>query len=371
MPEDEWPRLSVPILSPRGDLVRAGSRSLRWFDYPSSQQFFPVEGITLDRARASVYALLAILGQDRDDPATVKDDVRREFDLYMSVGWDGEGTVLFTGYYAPVFTASRERTDRYRYPLYGPPPQLIRPETPGSKPQWRRDDGRMTSPPPRRELEGHPALRGHEIAWLEDPLDVYIIQVQGSARLEMTDGSTLEIGYAGDNGYDYVSLGREMVRDGRLDENHAGLPAIRDFFQDNPELLDEYVHRNPRFIFFQEYPRRHWPAGSLGFPVTAWRSVATDKSIFPRAMPVLADTTVPAPDGGTRGLRQVMFDQDTGSAIRAPGRADLFMGIGERAEAVAGRQQYEGRLYYFVLKPDRVDHWLERMEAEQPRAGLQ
>jgi membrane-bound lytic murein transglycosylase A len=126
-------------------------------------------------------------------------------------------------------------------------------------------------------------------------------------------------------------------------------------------MLDKYVHRNPRFVFFQKYQPGVWPSGSLGFAVTDFRSLATDKSVYPRAGVVLVNTAIPSPSGGLQQFGQFMLDQDTGGAIRAPGRADIYMGAGRQAEAMAGRQYAEGRLYYFFLKPQHTTVWMQKI----------
>jgi membrane-bound lytic murein transglycosylase A len=181
----------------------------------------------------------------------------------------------------------------------------------------------------------------------------------------MTDGSIMYVGYAGNNGYEYTSIGRELVADGKISADRLSLPTLRNYFRDHPEELDGYIQRNDRFVFFREYDGNLWPAGSLGFKVTPGRSLATDKAIFPRGCVVLV-TTDKAPTGGwALPPSQLMLDQDTGGAIRAPGRGDIYYGIGPTAEASAGRQAAEGRMYYLLLKRDRVQAWYDRMMAKQ------
>ncbi|MCC5829207.1 MAG: MltA domain-containing protein [Phycisphaeraceae bacterium] len=366
VPPDQWPRLTPAMLAADSELLAAARRSRTWFAIPSTVRHFPVEGISHEQARLSVEALAWMLERLGPGQSLAPEAMRREFDLYKSIGWDDRGTVLFTGYYAPVFTASWTRSGRFQHPLHRLPDALVKPENPDEPVRWRRPDGSMGTPPTRGQLERQGLLAGHELVYMESALDAFIVQVQGSAKLRMTDGSTVHVGYAGDNGHDYVSLGQELVADRRIPRDHSGLPAIRDYFDRNPDKLREYLHRNPRFIFFQEYDQTNWPSGSLGFQVSPWRSLATDKRIFPRGMPMLVDTTVPRAAGGTRPFRQIMFDQDTGGAIRAPGRADIYMGIGLTAEAVAGRQKHEGAMYYFVLKPDRIPAWRGLIDRSRP-----
>jgi membrane-bound lytic murein transglycosylase A len=138
-------------------------------------------------------------------------------------------------------------------------------------------------------------------------------------------------------------------------------------FQQNPSRVQELMHANESYVFFQQYPEGNWPAGSLGFPVTTERSLATDKSVYPRGGLVLVDTDTLTMTGTKKRFNRFMLDQDTGGAIRAPGRADIFMGIGPTAEIVAGGQYAEGRLYYFFVKPEYIDLYAPQARTASPR----
>lgn len=330
----------------------AMDESISWYDAPSSRQWFPCCNISHEQAKASVVAMRELM-RTTPDPQTFESEVRRRFDVYESVGCDGDGTVLFTGYYSPDFYASRERSSRFNTPLYGRPHDLATSENDG-KPLGRRlPDGTIVSYPSRRTIERTGMLEGTEVVWLEDPLSAYIVHVNGSAKLRMEDGSIAYYGYAGKTDRPYTGLGRSMVDSGLLEESELSLPAIRRAWKRNPDAVEDLIHRNESYVFFQEYSGDNWPAGSLGVPVTAERSLATDKSIFPRGSLVLVDTDAVTLSRGTRPFLQFMLDQDTGGAINAPGRADIFMGIGSTAEILAGGQYAEGRMYYFFLKPNR------------------
>jgi membrane-bound lytic murein transglycosylase A len=323
--------------------IEALDRSVRWFDLPSVAQHFPKQNISYEQAKASVQALQEIMAIP--NPTARAAELSSRFAVYESVGYDGSGTVLFTGYYSPVFEASRTPTPRFRFPLYKRPGDLI------TDPATGQVLGRATALgydpyPTRQQIERHQLLSGNELVYLPTRLDAYTIEVNGSAKLNMIDGSTIYVGYAGTNGRAYTSIGKELVADGKLDKNTVSMPTIRRYFQQYPGELDQYIQRNERFVFFTEYPDTDWPAGSLGFKVTPERTVATDKSIFPRGGVVVASTVMP--DG--QAFDQLMMDQDTGGAIRAPGRADLYLGIGSEAERTAGRLAAEGRLYYLLLK---------------------
>ncbi|MCC7146701.1 MAG: MltA domain-containing protein [Phycisphaeraceae bacterium] len=342
-------------------LLQSLDRSAAWFEKGSTRQFFPSNGISHEQAWASVLAFRQAIAQ-----ATSADDFRRRmddlFDVYISVGWDDQGTVLFTGYYSPIFDASRVPTNEYRYPLYRRPADLVSDPITGAV-LGRRMGQTMGRYPTRAQIEAMGpqslGLAGQELVYLRDKFDAYLIHVNGSARLRLTDGSWLHIGYAGNNGYSYTSIGRLLVSEGKIDKNRLSLPTIRQYFREHPEDLDTYIKRNDRYVFFQEYPPNNWPSGSLGFPVTPWRSLATDKTIFPRGCVTLVSTHVPVANSPTLArFSGFMMDQDTGGAIRAAGRSDLYMGVGPQAEQLAGRQFAEGHLYYLFLKPEKVQQWL-------------
>ncbi|MFP4224666.1 MAG: murein transglycosylase A [Phycisphaeraceae bacterium] len=340
---------------------RALQRSLDWYAMPSSQQHFPSGPIRHRHAWASAYALSELA---EADPDAALERLRTEFDVWESVGWDGQGSVFFTGYYTPVFRASRRPTAEYAYPLYKRPDDLVSDPVTGDV-RGRKTASGVVPYPARTEIEQRNLLAGQELVYLPSPLDAYLIHVNGSAKLELADGGVMYVGYAGTNGRDYTSIGKLLVERGHLEEHRLSMQAIRDYFRRNPDELDRYIRQNERFVFFREYDGSNWPAGSLGVKVTPGRSLATDKSIFPRACAVLVQTEAPNPAGGTMPLQQLMLDQDTGGAIRAAGRGDIYYGIGDAAGRHAGRQAAEGKMYYLLLKPEHARKWSERLGQEQ------
>ena len=342
--EPDWSTLSRQLLTP--DAVDALRRSVSWFAAPSSQTHFPVSGVSHQRAQASVTRLLEI-AETAWNPGQAYEMVRRDFAAYESVGWDRQGAVLFTGYFSPEFRASFSRTGAYQHPIYRRPADLASDPVTGEVFGRTRPGGGHTPYPTRAELLSSGELRGLELAYLDDPLDAYTVEVNGSAALKMTDGSTLYVGHAGTNGRPYVSVSRALAADGKIDPNRLSLPAVRHYFRTHPEELPRYLALNPRFVFFTEYPASNWPAGSMGFVVEPERSLATDKSIFPRGMAVAVEVVGASIGGQTT---QLMFDQDTGGAIRAPGRADVYFGLGAPAEREAGSFLHEGRMIYLLLR---------------------
>lgn len=341
------------------------ARSARWYDVPSSKKAFlpaleQTTGISHVHARVSAQAMLWIV-EHAESPAQAAAQINREFDVYQSVGWNGRGDVLFTGYFSPEFTASRTQTGAFQFPLYTRPSDLK--SDPISGEVFGRQTDRGVVPYyTRGEIEQQGLLKGTELVYLPCRLDAYTIEVNGSAKLKLTDGTVMYVGHAGTNGLDYTSIGRELIKDGKLDKNTVSMPSIRRFFQDNPDQLELYIARNDRFVFFKEYDNAdEWPGGSLGFRVEGMRSLATDKDVYPPGAVALVRTGSNNRTGTIEPINQLVLDQDTGGAIRAPGRADLYFGIGSVAEEKAGHLAIEGNLYYFFLKRELVQGWFTRL----------
>lgn len=332
-------------------------QSLSWFKKESTKQFYPFEAITHDQAHASVAAFAQLLQSSSNEQEFIA-EIKRMFDVYESVGYNGDGTVLFTGYYAPIFKASKTQSAQYAYPLYRRPADLATDPKTGQPLGRKLPNGQTVPYHTRAEIERSNMFAGNELVWLEDALSVYIVQVNGSAKLRMDDGSEMYVGYAGKTDRPYVGLGKTMLDEGLLKPNELSLKAIRAYYRTNPETVKQMINRNESYVFFTEYAGDKWPAGSLGVKVMPETSLATDKRIYPRGGMVMVDTQAVSFDLGKKRFQRFMLDQDTGGAISAPGRADIFMGIGPSAEILAGGQYAEGRLYYLFLKPQFVDQYL-------------
>lgn len=329
--------------SDRAALLRAIDHSLRYLQTPqaaTAYQHYGVPGITRDRVQRSLQRFRQLLWVSKT-PQQLQAAVMREFVLYEATGKDTQGTVDFTGYFEPVYRASRRPTQQFRYPIYRLPPDFN---------QWPQPH------PTREALEGKDGcqgsqgkLKGQELAWLADRLDAFLIQVQGSALLQFPDGSRMTIGYAGHTNYPYTGIGRELVKDGKLKLEGLTLPQVVAYFRQHPQDLDVYLPRNQRFVFFRN--TQNSPAlGSLGVPVTAERAIATDKRLMPPGALALLYTQLPNPQLHPEQVSRFVLDQDTGGAIVGPGRVDIFMGTGDRARDRAGLIHNTGQLYYLLLK---------------------
>jgi membrane-bound lytic murein transglycosylase A len=273
--------------------------------------------------------------------AQIRDWLIRNLRPYRVESLDGTASGLITGYYEPMIEARRAPSRAFRVALYAAPADLAT-----RRPYWTR-----------QQLDTLPAaqasLRGREIAYVADPLDALVLQIQGSGRLHITetDGSRrmTRIAYAGHNDHPYRSVGRWLIDQGELPAGQASWPAIKSWAQRNPARIDELLWANPRYVFFREEPLPDpaiGPRGAQGVPLTAGRSIAVDPKSVPYGTPVWIDTTEPL---SSAPLRRLVVAQDTGSAIVGPVRADYFWGWGGDAAEQAGRMRQPLRMW--VLWP--------------------
>jgi membrane-bound lytic murein transglycosylase A len=331
------------------DLRGAAEKSLHYLSKPSSREHYPIGDITHDRARQSLEALVGWLDSGLTGEA-LHAQIRENFDVYQSVGYDDEGSVFFTGYYTPIFTGSKAKTQRFRYPLYQSPDALVK-DMDGTVLGYQDASGSITAFPPRAQLQQSGLLDGKELVWLGDPFEAYIAQVQGTVKITLEDGQLQTYGYAASNGHEYHSIANDLVEDGKIPAERLSLAAMINYFKAHSQEIDRYINRNPRFIFFRKSSGP--PRGSLNEPVTAMRSVATDKKIFPRGCLTFVQTPLPQVNGrriDSRMYEGFALDQDTGGAIRAPGRCDIYMGLGAIPGRLAGQTHHEGKLFYLLLK---------------------
>lgn len=234
---------------------------------------------------------------------------------------------LLTGYFEPVLAGSARRHGPFLWPLHGLPADL--PAGPVTSAAWHS----------RAEIRARELCRGSELVWLEDPLDAFLAQVQGSLRVTLDDGRTLRLGYAGRNGQPYRSIGAELARRGVAPAGEMTLDIIRAWCRAHPDAVPGLLDLNPSYVFFRvlDLADSSGPPGSLGVPLTAGRSIAVDPGHIPLGAPVWVGA-----------LGRLMLAQDTGSAIRGPNRADVFLGSGPAAGEEAGRLRLSGRLQALV-----------------------
>ena len=266
----------------------------------------------------------------------------------------------FTGYYEASLRGSRKRKGPYQTPLYKRPGDLVMVNMRNfvDNPSRRRIAGRVVHgllrPYETREKIRKGSLRGKnlELLWIDDKVDGFFTQIQGSGLVKLDDGTHMRIGYAGQNGHSYTAIGRELVRDGHITSAEMSMQAIRSWLANNPEAADEMMDRNEAYVFFTELSGKG-PVGSQNVELTPERSAAVDRNFIPQSAPLFIDTMVPTEDGtAERVFQQLVVAQDSGGAIRGPVRADIFWGASERGAAIAGRLKSRGR--YYLLLPTAV-----------------
>jgi len=280
--------------------------------------------------------------------------LRRNFAFYRAGEPD---SVLVTGYYTPLLNVSRSQSDRYVFPIFGRPTDLVSVNLADfSKDGYihgRVDGGRLVPYYSRAEIEDGGALREEPIMYADDRLALFFMHVQGSGVAMFDDGSRARLAYAGGNGHPYSSLGKMLIDDGRISKDRMSMEAIRDYFAARPDELDGYLRKNASYVFFKIADGG--PFGSTGTTVTPGRAIAADAATFPDMGIAYLETGVPAgknADGTVKlqPYRAVIFHQDAGAAITGPARVDLYFGEGEQAAFMAGNMKSRGTLYYLAPK---------------------
>ncbi|WP_153115782.1 murein transglycosylase A [Rhodocyclus tenuis] len=293
----------------------------------------------------------------KTDAATLRRFFESRFAPYLLTNPDGGSNALITGYYEPLLTGGRTRGKiKIRFPVLAPPDDLITvdlgdvvPEVKNLRLRGRLVGKKIVPYYPRAEIVGREEERGDRVlVWVDDPVELFFLQIQGSGRVRLPDGTLMRVGYADQNGHPYQSIGRLLVERGELKLEQASMQGIQAWARAHPDKLTELLNSNPSYVFFRELPGGgdEGPPGALGVPLTPGRSIAIDPRFTALGAPVFVSTT--QPNSGTP-MNRLMLAQDTGGAIRGPARADFFWGFGAEAGAKAGRMKQGGRLW--VLLP--------------------
>ncbi len=272
-----------------------------------------------------------------------------------------------TGYYEPQLDGSRTRVAPYLVPLYRVPDDLLTvelaslyPELAGKRVRGRVEGRRVLPYWSRGEIDRGARLAGAELLWVDDEIEAFFLQVQGSGRVHLTDGSMVRVGYADTNGQPYHSIGRILAERGELTVEQASLQGIRAWARAHPDRLTELLDQNPSYVFFRELPLgdpNAGPIGAMGLALTPGYSLAVDPQFVPLGSPVVISTTHPASDAP---LARLMLAQDVGGAIRGPVRFDLFWGFGREAGELAGRQRNEVQAWLLLPKGVAPEQMLAR-----------
>ncbi len=347
---------NYPFFSDNGDrasLTRALKNQIRYFARlkAPAEYSFGKKRISSETILLTLLRFLKILEENSE--ADLNQLIIDNFDLYQSTGKRGKGVVTFTGYYLPLLEGSLKPDGVFRYPLYRRPKDLsIRTLKPsGEKKAVRIENGKEYPYYTRKQIDQDRVLKGkgYEIVYLKDPIDCYLLHVQGSGRILLPDGTTLNLHFAGSNYHPYRSLREEMLKDGLLHPDNASMESISAYFTRHPEKLQRYLNRNKRYTFFSVV--EGGIVGSLGVELVPERSIATDKQIFPSGALSYIVTAVPSTTSKKSiPWSQFVLNQDEGGAIKGSHRIDIFWGTGSRAEYIAHHMNQPGELYFLVLK---------------------
>jgi membrane-bound lytic murein transglycosylase A len=290
------------------------------------------------------------------DNAALRAFFEQDFAPYQVNNPDGSTQGLVTGYYEPRLSGSRVATSRFKYPLYAVPDDMLTidmgelyPQLKGLRLRGRVQGKRVVPYYHRAEIdEGRAPLQGRELFWVEDAVELFFLQVQGSGRIELPDGTLAKVGYADQNGHPYNSIGRKLVEMGELKLEEASMQGIKRWAEQNPQKLPALLALNPSYVFFRELPNSlSAPLGALGVPLTEAYSIAVDPRTVPLGAPVFLATTYP---NSGEPLQRLMLAQDTGGAIKGAVRADFFWGYGDEAGAMAGKMKQKGEMWVLLPK---------------------
>lgn len=288
---------------------------------------------------------------DQQNPATVRSFFETRFLPYQVNSSEGKETGLITGYYAPDLQGSRVPNERFRYPLYAVPDDLlvidlrsIYPDLASYRLRGRIEGRRVVPYWSRADIDaGKAPVLGNELFWVEDPVELFFLQIQGSGRISTPTGEQVMVGFAEQNGHPYRSIGKLLLDRGAMTREQMSMQNIKAWARNNPSQVAQLLAENPSYVFFRELaPDLSTPLGALGVALTPERSIAVDPRTIPLGAPVFLATTLPSSE---TPLQRLMVAQDTGGAIKGAVRADFFWGMGNEAGAQAGRMKQQGRLW--------------------------
>jgi len=360
-PEIEDTRALIPL--PERKIPLAIERSIEYLErVPKERDFsFGCHKFSAEYLVESMHVFLCLIDKVNNSQAFNR-RVKEYFDFYKSTGGDGRGKVTYTGYYEPILDGSLVKTEKYRYPIYRKPDGLItidlnlfHPRFSGEKIMARYDNGKIIPYFSREEIDCQYKLanRGLEIAWVSDPINRFLLQIQGSGRIRLQDGRFLNVHYMASNGKPYRSIGKLMMDEGIISREDASIPAIKDYLKNQPQEIERILNHNESYVFFEIVDRR--PLGNIEVQLTPGRSIATDPYFFPKGALAFISTEKPIIDANGKVIKwekfsRLVMNQDTGGAIKGPGRADLFWGNGRYAELAAGYMKQPGELYFLIKK---------------------
>jgi membrane-bound lytic murein transglycosylase A len=348
---------------PYDSLERAINQSLEYLNKinPSTPFRFGEDVFTASQLIESLTAFRTII-QKRPSADELQTVITESFWVYKSVGRDSQGEVLFTGYYEPILRASLEYSDEFPVPIYKKPDDWVVVDLKAFRHDFRKERivGRLVDQTvvpyfSREEIDTQGKLqnKGYEILWISDPIDLFFLQIQGSGKAVFDDGTIKHVNYACSNGRAYRSIGKLLIEEEKISREEMSLQAIRSYLRSHPEDMERILNYNESYVFFRFVDEG--PLGALGVPLTTGRSVATDLGLFPRGALAFVETEKPLMNENGlidrwQTFGRFVLNQDTGGAIRGPGRVDLYWGSGPYAELAAGHMKQLGTLYFLLPK---------------------
>jgi membrane-bound lytic murein transglycosylase A len=292
----------------------------------------------------------------KNDATAVSRFFEAHFVPHQVVNGDGSTSGTITGYYEPLLNGSRTPTERYRYPLYTPPDDMItvdlaevHPDLKHKRLRGKVVGNKLVPYLTRGEIEADSGpLKGRELVYVDDPIESFFLHIQGSGQVKFEDGTSMRVGYADQNGHPFRGLARALMRNGEIGMESASMQGMKLWAQKNPGKVQAYMNCNPSYVFFKELAGDlSGPIGTLGVPLTAERSLAVDQRVVPLGVPVFLSTTFP---GSKKPLNRLMLAQDTGGAINGGVRADFFWGFGDKAGEQAGMMKQSGKMWVLLPK---------------------
>ena len=347
----------------RASLKTAIERSLQYYEKTTGKGTYGLGNgrVTGQELKDSLLLFREILDStDSDDVKQKK--IRNTFDIYKATGLDNRGRVLFTGYFESVLEGSRERTEKYRYPIYKSPDDIVVVSLGKFNEKYKNEKiiGRLKNEElvpyfTREDIEKKGALAGRnlELLWVNDPIDLFFMHIQGSGKIRLPDGNFMQVSYAQQNGRPIRMLGKYLLTKGKMSGSEITHQSIIKYLREHPKELSDLLNYNESYVFFRIV--ENGPVGALGLTVTSGRSIATDLDLFPKGALAFIKLRKPVfdKDGNIetwKTFSRFVLNQDTGGLIKGPGRVDLFCGPGSDAEMLAGSLKENGELYFLVKK---------------------
>lgn len=348
----------------RDSLVSAINKNMEYLKRlpPETSFHYGSDIFTRDQVLESQETFRQLI-ENTSDISEINRIIKADYLVYRAAGRAGNSTVLFTGYFEPIYEARLTPDHNWRYPIYRKPEDLTSIDLSlfnvkcTDRRLMVRIEGQTVLPYyTRYQIDEERVLEGRhlEIAWLKDPVDVAFLQIQGSGQLKLPNGEILSVGYAASNGHPYKSIGGHMIREGLLSRKEMSMQAIRHYLSQHPLQRGEILNANPSYVFFRML--ENGPLGNISVPLTPGRSIALDSELFPKGALAFISCVKPLFDASGEIVQwepfsRFVLNQDTGGAIKGAGRADIFWGNGPHAEMAAGHLKHEGELFILIKRP--------------------